>query len=91
MPARAAARNDGEPGSEDPAPIKMSNQHTKLEARSEESAPPKLNDEHDTRAVPVRALMAPTQSPMPQRAGRGVHREPCSVPTVTREASALLT
>ena len=68
MPANAA-RNDGEPGSEDPAPIKMSNQHTKLgEARSEEPAPTKLNDEHDTHAVPVRALMAPAQSPMPQRA-----------------------
>ena len=60
---------DGEPGSEDPVSIKMSNQHTKLEARSEEPAPTKLNEQDNTLAVPVRALMAPAQSPC-----RGVHR-----------------
>ena len=60
---------DGAKGSVDPAPIKMSNQHSKLgQARSEEPASTKLNDEHDTHAVPVRALMAPAQSPMPRRA-----------------------
>ena len=64
-----AARNDGEPGSEDPAPIKMSNQHTKLgQARSEEPALAKLNDQDNTHAMPVRALVAPAQSPIPRRA-----------------------
>ena len=54
MSARAAARNDGEPGSEDPAPIKMSN--TKLgQACSEELAPTKLNEQDNTHADPVRA------------------------------------
>ena len=49
-----AARNDGEPGSEDPAPIKMSN--TKLgQACSEELAPTKLNEQDNTHAEPVRA------------------------------------
>ena len=50
-----AARNDGEPnGSDDPAPIKMSNQHTKLgQARSEEPAPTKLNHQDNTHAAPV--------------------------------------
>ena len=66
MPARAAAPGNDAPGSEDPALIKMSNQHTKSgQARSEEPAPTKLNDKHDTHAAPVRALMAPAQSPMP--------------------------
>ena len=59
MPANAA-RNDGEPGSDDPASIKMSNQHTKLgQARSEESAPTKLNEQDNTHSAPVRALVAP--------------------------------
>ena len=41
-----AAPGDGAPASEDPALIKMSNQHTKLsQARSEEPAPTKLNDQ----------------------------------------------
>ena len=54
-----AAGNDA-PGSEDP--IKMSNQHTKLgEARSEEPAPTKLNEQDNTHAAPVCApqSMAP--------------------------------
>ena len=69
MPANAA-RNDGEPGSEDPASIKMSNQHAKLgQARSEEPAPPKLNEQDNTHAAPVRA---PAQSPMPRRAPRAM-------------------
>ena len=68
MPARAAARNDGEPGSEDPALIKMSNQHTKLgQARTEEPALTKLTEQDNTHAVPV---CAPAQSPMPRRAPR---------------------
>ena len=49
-----AARSDSEPdGSDDPAPIKMSNQHTKLlgQARSEEPAPTELQD--NTHAAPV--------------------------------------
>ena len=54
MPARVAARNDCESGSEDPALIKMSNQHTKLgEARSEEPAATKLNEQDNTHAEPV--------------------------------------
>ena len=53
--------------SEDPASIKMSNQHAKL-ARSEEPAPTKLNDEHDTHAVPVCALIPAAQSPRPRHA-----------------------
>ena len=53
MPANAA-RNDGEPGSDDPASIKMSNQHTKSgQVRSEEPAPTKLNEQDNMRAVPV--------------------------------------
>ena len=76
MPARAAAPGNDAPGSEDPALIKMSNQHAKLgQARSKEPAPTKLNEQDNTHAVPVRALMAPAQSPMPRRAGRSVHRE----------------
>ena len=52
----AAAPGDGAPDSENPALIKkMSNQHTKLsQARSEEPAPPKLNDQHNTHPMPVR-------------------------------------
>ena len=82
MPANAA-RNDGEPGSEDPASIKMSNQHTKLgQARSEEPAPTKLNEQDNTHAAPVRAIYPP-RSPLGRgMLGRGVHRELCSVPTV---------
>ena len=49
---------DGAKGSVDPAPIKMSNQHSKLgQARSEEPAPTKLNEKDNTHAVPVRALI----------------------------------
>ena len=60
----AAPGNDG-PGYEDP--IKMSNQHTKLgEARSEEPAPTKLNDQHDTHGMPVCALIPAAQSPRPR-------------------------
>ena len=56
MTANAAAPGDGAPGSEDPALIKMSNQHTKLsQARSEEPAPTKLNDQRNTHPMPVRA------------------------------------
>ena len=55
----AAAPGDGAPGSravlQAPALIKMSNQHTKRgQARSEEPAPPKLNDQHNTHPMPVR-------------------------------------
>ena len=79
MKVNAAAPANDAPGSElDPAPIKLSNQRTKLgQARSEEPAPTKLNEQDNTHAAPVRALMAPAQSPC-----RGVHRESCSVPTV---------
>ena len=62
MAANASAPGDGAPGSVDPALIKMSNQHSKLgQARSEESAPTKLNEQDNTHAVPVCALqsMAP--------------------------------
>ena len=66
MPANAAAPGNDAPGAEDPAPIKMSNQHTKLgQVRSEEPAPTKLNEQDNTRAVPV---CTPAQSPMPRRA-----------------------
>ena len=54
----AAVPGDGAraPGTEDPVLIKMSNQHTKLsQARSEEPAPTKVNDQHNTHAMPVRA------------------------------------
>ena len=52
----AAAPGDGAPGAEEPALIKMSNQHTKLsQARSEEPAPTTLNDQRNTHAMPVRA------------------------------------
>ena len=53
---KPATPGDGAPGSECPALIKMSNQHTKLgQARAEEPAPTKLNDQHNTQAMPVRA------------------------------------
>eukprot|EP00964_Phaeocystis_antarctica_P142685 scaffold108008_cov54-Phaeocystis_antarctica.AAC.2 len=53
---KPATPGDGAPGSEYPALINMSNQHTKLsQARSEEPAPTKLNDQHNTQAMPVRA------------------------------------
>ena len=82
MPANAA-RNDGKPSFEDPALIKMSNQHTKLgQARSEEPAPTKLNEQDNTHAVPVCALMAPARTLCRDVLGRGVHRELCSVPAV---------
>ena len=56
MPANAAVPGNDAPGSEDPAAIKMSNQHTKLgQARSEDPASTKLNDQLDTRGMPVRA------------------------------------
>ena len=68
----AAAPSDGAPSSENPALIKMSNQHTKLgPARSEEPAPTTLNDQRNTHAMPVRALtMWLPRSPL----GLGVHR-----------------
>ena len=57
MPANAAAPGNDAPGSEDPAAVKMSNQHTKLgQARSEEPAPTKLNEQDNTHSAPVRAL-----------------------------------
>ena len=68
MPGNADAPANDAPGSElDPAPIKLSNQRTKLgQARSEEAAPTKLNEHEDnTHAVPVRALgPRADQSPM---------------------------
>ena len=75
----AAAPGDGAPASEDPALIQISNQHTKLsQARSEEPAPTKLNDQRNTHAMPVRAQWLP-RSPLGRGVlGRGVNREPCS-------------
>ena len=50
----AAGPGNGAPGSVYPALIEMSNQHTKLsQARAEEPAPTKLDDQHNTQAVPV--------------------------------------
>ena len=73
MAATAAAPGDGAPGSVDPALIKMSNQHTKLgQARSEEPAQTKLNDQHDTHGMPVRSHKGRNaQSPICP-----VHQEP---------------
>ena len=53
----AAAPSDGAPSSGDPSLIKMSNQQqTKLsQARADEPAPPKLDDQHNMHAMPVRA------------------------------------
>ena len=83
MATTAAAPGDGAPGSVAPALIKMSNQHSKLgQARSEEPAPTKLNEQDNTHSAPVRALMAPAQSPRHDVLGRGVHQEACSVPAV---------
>ena len=66
MPGNADAPANDAPGSElDPAPIKLSNQRTKLgQARSEEPAPTKLNEQDNTHAVPVRALVWPPRSPL---------------------------
>ena len=67
----AAAPDDGAPGSGDPALIKMSYQHTKLsQARSEEPAPPKLNDQHNTHPMPVRAHNGRRAVPWPEHALR---------------------
>ena len=67
----AAAPGDGAPGAEDPALIKMSNQHTKLsQARSEEPAPTKLNDQHNTHPMPVRAHNGRRAAPWPEHALR---------------------
>eukprot|EP00964_Phaeocystis_antarctica_P097459 scaffold63574_cov50-Phaeocystis_antarctica.AAC.1 len=66
----AAAPDDGAPGSGDPALIKMSYQHTKLsQARSEEPAPPKLNDQN-THPMPVRAHNGHRAVPWPEHALR---------------------
>ena len=67
----AAAPGDGAPGTEDPALVKMSNQHTKLsQARTEEPAPTKLGDQHNTHAMPVRALNGCRAVPWVRRAPR---------------------
>eukprot|EP00964_Phaeocystis_antarctica_P115926 scaffold79904_cov70-Phaeocystis_antarctica.AAC.2 len=60
----------------------MSNQPTKVgQARAEEPAPTKLNDQHNTQAMPVRTHNGcAAQSPRPAR----VHRE---VPTVAASAA----
>ena len=81
----AAAPSDGAPSSENPALIKMSNQHTKLgPARSEEPAPTKLDNQHNTQAMPVRTrTTAAAQSPL----GRDARREPRAVPTVAAPAA----
>ena len=50
----AAAPRDGVPGSKTPALIKMSNQHTRL-SRARTANPPKLDVQHNTQAMPVRA------------------------------------
>ena len=74
----AAAPGDGAPASEDPALKKMSNKHTKPgQARAEEPAPTKLNDQHNTHAMPVRTRTMWLQSPRPWRAPRTA-RSPCS-------------
>ena len=55
----AVAPGDGAPGSEYPALIKMSNQHTKrCQARAVELAQTKLYNQHSTHAVPVRSTVA---------------------------------
>ena len=65
----------------------MSNQHTKLgPARAEEPALTKLNDQHNTHAMPVRVL---TMWLPRSLTGRGVHREPRAVPTVAAPATPL--
>ena len=86
---------DGAKGSVDPAPIKMSNQHSKLgQARSEEPAPTKLNEQDNTHAVPVCApqSMAPYAATCyrPRRAPRTVLGSCSRRLPVTRETSALL-
>ena len=74
----AAAPGDGAPASEDPALIKMSNKHTKPGwARAEEPAPTKLDDQHNTHAMPVRAQGLPA-SPLGQRVHRETARSPYS-------------
>ena len=64
----AATADDGAPDSEYPALIEMSNQHTKLsQARAEEPAPIKLDDQHNTHTMPVRTrTTAAAQSPLGQ-------------------------
>ena len=64
----AAAPSDGAPSSEYPALNKMTNQHTRLsQARPEEPASTKLDDQHNTQAMPVRTrTTAAAQSPQCQ-------------------------
>ena len=78
----AAAPGDGAPASEDPALKKMSNKHTKPgQARAEEPAPSKLDDQHNTHAMPVRAQWLPP-SPLGQRVHRETARSPYSAASV---------
>ena len=60
----AAAPSDGAPSSEYPALNKMTNQHTRLsQARPEEPAPTKLDDQHNTHAMPVRTRTTAAAQP----------------------------
>ena len=55
MVSPAAAPGDGAPDSKDHSAVIKMNQHTRLsQARSEEPAPIKLNDQHNTHPMPVR-------------------------------------
>ena len=55
-------------------PVLIKSNDTKLgQARSEEPAPTKLNEQDNTHSAPVRALVAPAQSPRRDVLGRGVH------------------
>ena len=78
-PARpAAAPGDAAPGPEEPAPV---NQQTKLgEARAAEPAPSKLDNQHNTQAMPVRTRT--TAAAVPQGQHTRAPREPRAVPTV---------
>ena len=56
MVSPAAAPGDGAPDSKDHSAVIKMNQHTRLsQARSEEPAPIKLNDQHNTHPMTVRA------------------------------------
>ena len=60
----AAAPSDGAPSSEYPALNKMTNQHTRLsQARPEEPASTKLDDQHNTQAMPVRTRTTAAAQP----------------------------
>ena len=67
-----------------PPLIKMSTQHTKLgQPRSEEPTPTKLNDQHDTHGMPVRARTTACRA-VPYRLAQRMHQNLPRAPKAAR-------